>query len=138
MNRLQLELLILLCLSILSYCLDLFTSKERYKDCYTTNAQGLLFLHHIFITFVYFGVYFIQSKLLLKILFISIVLTFIHWWTNDNKCVLTQWLNQMCNIDGGLRSVANLVGMKTGPGRVYQKIYMCFILLLSCIKLYNY
>ena len=130
------ELIKLLFVSCLSYGLDILTSKDRYNKCINIKAQLLLFFHHIFISYLNFGAFFMEDKKLLLGIIIGIILTNIHWSTNDNKCILTQEFNSMCEITGGLRSITDLLGIKSGPNRIYQKIYMVLIMIICIKKIY--
>lgn len=56
------------------------------------------FTHHLLANLLYFGFLFEKKELLIGYL-ILILLTVIHWQTNNEKCILTEVLNIICEIN---------------------------------------
>ena len=68
-----------------------FTDIQMYP-CTNINGHILLYFHHVINIYIYFGAFLFNPFYHL----IIISLTVIHWITNDNKCILTEWINEIC------------------------------------------
>ena len=60
--------------------------------CNGIYGNLLLYFNHFVDVYIYFGSYFLYPHY--NLLFI--LLTIIHWYTNDNKCILTEIVNKEC------------------------------------------
>jgi hypothetical protein len=123
----------LIFLFILAYFLDLYTTK-----C-TINKQVLwnLTKHHLFNTFLTFG-FIINNKTLLKIYIIVVIGTLIHWYTNEDKCYLTQELNKLCGYpeDEKFHDLFYFLGLKESKQfDILHYIYFIIILIITYKKI---
>ena len=81
------SLKILLFLTTIQYLIDI-----QMYPCDKVNGHILLYTHHLVDIYIYLGGFLFNP--LYHLIIISI--TMIHWITNDNKCKLTEWLNEIC------------------------------------------
>ena len=83
---------ILFCiLAICQYIMDRSTSTCNT----TTRGEILLLFHHFFAIYLYLGSFFFNPFIHL----IVATLTIIHWYTYNNKCILTEYTNILCEVD---------------------------------------
>ncbi len=68
-------------------------NKESIID--KTNYRILTFLHHFVIIFIMCGIFFKTKKWVIAYI-LFIVILFIHWHTNNNKCILSELKKNMC------------------------------------------
>lgn len=86
----------LVVLSFASFLLDVQTNPCIQDKKYTSvNVFAILFVHHVLNVFVNFG-WLLNDVNLLKLYVMTPVIVALHWATNDNKCIVTQWVNRMC------------------------------------------
>ena len=76
-------------LTICQYIMDRSTS-----ICNTNTGEILLFFHHIFAIYLYFGSFFFDPFVHL----IVVVSVLFHWYTYG-KCILTEYTNIYCGVD---------------------------------------
>ena len=76
-------------LVICQYIMDRFNT-----TCNTNTGEILLFFHHIFAVYLYFGGLFFNPLYHL----IVVVCTLFHWYTYK-KCILTEITNIYCGVD---------------------------------------
>ena len=62
--------------------------------CLTNTGEILLFFHHIFAIYLYFGCFFFDPFIHL----IVVVCTLFHWYTYK-KCIFTEYTNLYCGVD---------------------------------------
>lgn len=135
------EIFLIIVLGIISYCFDLMTSPNKYYEkCISkTEFHTKLILHHILVIFIYFGWLSNNTYILSLYLLIPIILL-IHWKMNDNRCVMTETINNMCGLDKDeyIRDVAYLCGLKKSS--YYDPIYKTFLVFtffITSYKLYS-
>ena len=83
--------LIILLFGVISYYLD-----STRKICNSSNS--ILLIHHMANIFANFG-WISNSRVVLEIYLVVPIIVFIHWKTNNNKCILTEWHNKNCGED---------------------------------------
>ena len=81
------NIIIFLTFLLLQYIIDRLTS-----TCDTKTGELLLFIHHIVSAYIYMGG--ILFNPLYHLIFI--IITMVHWITNNNRCALTVKTNQYC------------------------------------------
>lgn len=89
---------------LLSIPIFIFLSLYYLLDVYNTCVKEktykiiLLIFAHVFISvFSYTGIFY-KNKII-TILYLYFLITIVmHWITNDGKCILTQYKNNMCNL----------------------------------------
>ena len=73
--------------------------RGKYKKCISDNPKEsipIIIFHRIIHNFVYFGWLF-NNKIILYIYLLLILILLIHWATNEWKCCLTQYENEICD-----------------------------------------
>jgi len=79
--------MILFILSLIQYRMDI-----HMHPCNHIWGNVILYIHHIFGIYIYFGGFLLNPLYH----FIIILLTMMHWISNDNKCFLTEIVNDIC------------------------------------------
>jgi hypothetical protein len=68
------------------------------------------------------------------------VVTALHWYTNNNKCILTEIYNELCNLDGStpFNDVFDIIGLKQYDwwNTKGHYIYLLFGFSIATIKLF--
>ena len=84
------------------FIIQIFIASLRYmKTCKCKNVYNfiILFLHHLLDVLVFFGIFFIENKTENMYHLILISLIMLHWFTNNYRCELTVYLNNLCKED---------------------------------------
>ena len=108
-----------------------------YKNCkYPYYTLTLLYVHHLFASFLYFG-WISKRKNILLMHILSVFLVILVQILYKYKCPSTVIVNENCNInrDNYLRDFLYFSNIKL------KKIYYVYIFIsfiISCIKLYNF
>jgi hypothetical protein len=93
------KLYLLVLLFFIQLTLDINTN-ECFKRTNSlklrTTILSNLTIHHAISVFTNFGWIF-NDKRILRIYILFPVLVIVHWFTNDDKCFLTQQLNKICD-----------------------------------------
>lgn len=106
------ELKILLIVGLLSLVLDISTSKKIYNKCIQKKQfLAFLFFHHIISVFTIIGWLSSNKKVLLCYVFVLIII-FLHWRLNDDKCYSTDYINNLCKINIKLRDFYYFLRLK--------------------------
>jgi hypothetical protein len=106
------ELKILLIVSIVSLFLDISTSKKIYSKCKSDpRFMPFLFLHHLISAFCLIGWMSSYKKVLISYI-ATLIIIFVHWKTNDDKCWSTDYINNLCGIEIKFRDFYYFVGLK--------------------------
>ncbi len=74
-------------LFFIQYLWDRLTS-----SCITWIGEALLIVHHLVSIYIFIGGFIFNPKYHL----ITLMLIIIHWKTNQNRCILTEWTNMYC------------------------------------------
>jgi hypothetical protein len=122
MNDIQLTIFIII-ISIIITNIDISTD---YKECYKKNANVyiILFFHTLLCIFSYIGCFY-NNKTILKIYLLCYIILPIHWLTNNNRCVITEYVNKICGFDIN-RNSDRILQLKNGF--IYSSILriICF------------
>jgi hypothetical protein len=94
MNDKQLTVFII----VMAFLRTIIDISIEYKDCQHPHIFFVLFLHAIIWIFSYVGCFY-NNKLILQIYLLTIILLPIHWMLNNNRCILTEYVNKNCNLD---------------------------------------
>jgi hypothetical protein len=131
MNDVKL-LKILILVYILAVCLDI---TYTYKKCIYKNGYKILpaiLLHRLITIFMYFGWLF-NNKIVLAVYILMLLTIIIHWFTNDWKCLITQYENYIC--DYPLNRKYDIFGNKVLKGdQLSHIIILCILISISIIK----
>lgn len=100
------ELLILIIVAAIFFKLD-------HNGCNTEYSDIVLYLHHFVNIFANFG-WLSNNRYVLYIYLASPLIVALHWFTNDNKCVLTQLHNRLCHQheDKMFDDIFNIIALK--------------------------
>lgn len=102
-------IIIFIVLTLFSFIMDVLTN----TCIFSCSMTFILFIHHIINIFIYFGWLFnAHNVLLFHVVFPLLVL--LHWKTNNNRCFLTQIINEYCGYDDGhpFHDLLYMVGLK--------------------------
>lgn len=94
-----------------------FKTNEHYFDKWESlsfydklRLSILIVVHNILFFFIYFTVFFISVGIIKRELYVKlylglVVAVLLHWLTNNNRCIFTQWHNRIIGIsdDVGFR-----------------------------------
>jgi hypothetical protein len=129
MNDKQVTIFIII-LALLRTSIDI--SGEN-KECYNKHPHIIfvLFLHALIWIFSYIGCFY-NSKLMLQIYLLTNVLIPIHWKFNNNRCILTEYVNKKCNFD--INHKYDLF-LKLKNGFVYATILKVIFISIALTKL---
>jgi len=78
---------ILIFLTTLQYFIDI-----QMYPCDSLKGNLILYFHHLVDIYIYFGGFLLDPFTHL----IVVIITLLHWVTNDDKCFLTEWVNSIC------------------------------------------
>lgn len=134
----MIDLIYIILLGILSYLLDISTAPKRYysKCINKTKFHLKLLLHHTIVMFIFFGWLSNNKYLLIIYVFIPFILI-IHWKTNNNRCVMTEDVNNMCGLDKDeyIRDFLYIIGFK--KTKYYDPVYKIFLLFTLGVVIYK-
>lgn len=133
-----LNLLLIFLGGLLSYLLDISTApKNYYKKCINNpEFHAKLLLHHIIVIFIFFGWLSNNKYMLIIHLFLPLILM-MHWNTNNNRCAMTETVNNMCGLDKDeyIRDFIYLIGLK--KSKYYDPFYKIFLLFTFIYVMYK-
>ena len=102
--------------------------------CATNTGEILLFFHHIFAVYLYFGALFFDPLIHL----IVIVCTLFHWYTYK-KCILTEITNIYCglNIDRPFNDYVRMLKLYKLNTKIHWIMLFCLIIYDVCLIINN-
>lgn len=124
------DLIIFLTIGIAFFLIDVSTFNYTDKSVYP-----ILLIHHIINIFAQFG-FLASDKRLLLIYIFAPIFTIIHWITNDNKCVLTQMVNERCGTHMQFRDIWFLLGFK--KLKHYDTLHYAYLIVVWIIAIIRY
>ena len=87
--------IIIIIISLIRISIDMTI---KYKNCfYKKDVSFILFLHSFIWVFTYLGCLYTDKKIL-YIYLTTIFIIMLHWLTNKNKCIMTTFVNEKCNL----------------------------------------
>jgi hypothetical protein len=131
------ELIFYCIIGILSFLWDIYTGKDKlYNNCKEpVYTLLLLFLHHLYTSFLNFG-WLSNDKNILILHILLIFITIIIQIINNLKCPLTHIVNTNCNIKRGSYLRDFLYFIKIKDNNLYLPYRICSFI-ISLVKLYN-
>lgn len=120
---------LIIILGIIFYIIDVMTMEGHYMSCKNMVApHTTLLAHHIINVFAQFG-WLSNNKYILYAYLPAPLITIAHWKTNDNKCIMTEYVNDKCNIKKGayFRDLWFLLGVKNLKN--YDSIHRVYLLI---------
>jgi hypothetical protein len=129
---------LLFILSFVSYIYDVETNQ-----CFSNSKQSIgvnlfLYFHHVVALFLYIG-WISSSKIILEFYVFTIFLIVLHWFTNDQKCILTQIVNYYCGFPDGeaFHDIFYFLGMKQKDGfNSFIYSYLGIVFVITIYKIY--
>ena len=100
------EFVVLIIISFIVYSFD-------KNKCDIEYSNIILYFHHFVNIFANFG-WLSNNKYILYTYLLSPIIVLIHWQTNNNKCILSQLHNRLCNQheDKVFDDIFNIVQLK--------------------------
>jgi hypothetical protein len=123
----------LITLGFLCFIYDYYTYNYKYKNCKNNFFTiFILLIHHLYVSFLYFGWIFKDKNILILYIFI-IFITIISQSVNENKCPSTLYVNINCNMPKmkQFRDILHFSNVKT------KKTYNLIILTCFLIAFYK-
>ena len=124
-------------IGIISFIADMYSGKQKlYNNCkQPVYTLLLLFLHHLYASFIYFGWLSNHKNILILHIFTITTAIFIQF-NNEMRCPSTDIVNHNCNITrvNYLRDFLYFTKVKTN--NLYY-VYVFFSFIISVVKLYN-
>jgi hypothetical protein len=136
-KKIRKEITIIIIVGIVFYLLDIYTaSKGHYSKCTDLKNQTVLLCHHIANVFLQFG-WLCNTKFMLLLYIMTPVLVVLHWKTNNNRCLFTEYINHSCELsdDTRLRDLWYFVGLKNY--KYYNRIQNIYLLIVFVIGIYK-
>lgn len=131
-------ILLIIIIGMISYFLDLLTAKNGYYDkCISkTEFHIKLLLHHFLVIFIYIG-WMSNNPYVLSLYLLFPIILLIHWKMNDNRCIMTETVNNMCGLDKDeyIRDISYLFGLKQSV--YYDPVYKTFLVFTFLITIYK-
>jgi hypothetical protein len=82
--------------------------------------------HHAFDVFLFWSPFFLTTPLEFKVHIAAAILTGIHWFSYNNRCILTVEMNRLCGFpqDNWLDSLKNRLGLKETLGSNFHFLWI--------------
>ena len=144
------DMKIFLYIALFSFIIDVSMNNKNYKNCIAASANAdnaktvpthfvyvVLFFHHFIWLFALFG-WLSNNKNILKVYLIVVFIYLLHWKKNNNKCFVTEWIRENCNLSQkyGLQAITNFFGLSVS-GRENQKKLLFAYFMIALFKLLN-
>jgi hypothetical protein len=100
---------------ILVYFLQLALTAPRVRrTCRQPQPWLLYFAHHALDVFLFWSPVFLRTRPDYIIHALLVLLVGAHWALNNNRCIMTQWMNRRCGYpeDNWLDSLKNMFGFR--------------------------
>jgi hypothetical protein len=101
----------------------------------TTYTWSLYVFHHLFDVFLFWSFLFLTTKFEFGLHFLMLIGVVIHWFTYDNKCIITVLMNRECGYpeDQWLDSLKNMLGLRN----VNEYFHFIWMFLLAGQDIYK-
>jgi hypothetical protein len=125
---------------IISFLLDVSTSKcfkdnVKYDIFKTILILIILLIHHIIYTFIGMGWLF-SNKHILMFYAVFLIILVTHWKLNNNKCIVTQVLNSICELkDEPFYDILYLFGI--ARFNYYEFIRYTYLVIVFFVTIYK-
>lgn len=102
---------------LLIYFLQISTTLPNFiQSCFDLSFPNLLifFIHHLLDVFIFWAIFFLNTKTEYIIHIITCILVAIHWFSYGNRCYATVYMNRRCGYDEDywLDSLKNRSGLR--------------------------
>jgi hypothetical protein len=129
--------ILLFVLAFISFIYDIQTN-ICFESHQSPSLYLFLYFHHVVALFLYFG-WLSSSKTILLIYAFTVFLIILHWFTNNQKCILTQIVNYNCGLpdNEGFHDIFYFLGMKKQTWfNPFIYTYLVLFLIISLYKFY--
>jgi hypothetical protein len=101
----------------------------------TLYTWSLYIFHHAFDIFLFWSFLFLTTNVEFGIHLLILIGVVIHWFTYDNKCILTVLMNRECGYpeDEWLDSLKNMFGIRT----IHEYFHFTWMALLALQDIYK-
>ncbi len=130
---------LLFLLAFVSFLWDITHNICFQKESKSIFLYLFLYFHHLLALFLYFGWLSANKNILIFYCF-TVFLIFLHWMTNDQKCVLTQIVNYFCGADDreGFHDIFYFIQIKQKDWfNIFIYSYLIFGFMISVYKIKN-
>jgi hypothetical protein len=95
----------------------IITLPNFIKTCkYFCSFTLLVYLfHHAYDVFLFWAPFFLNKAIEFSTHFLLALVTGLHWFMNDNNCIITEYMNELCGYrkDAWLDSIKNKLGLRS-------------------------
>jgi hypothetical protein len=125
------EVISIIIVGIIFYLIDIRTASYNCTD--DPRVRTAILLHHILNVYAQFG--FLCNGFLLYAYLVTPLFVLLHWKTNNNMCILTEYVNKKCNLPEGemFRDVWYFMGAKRLKN--YDTIHKTYLVVVWVIAL---
>lgn len=125
----KLNMKLFIFLTTLQYLIDI-----QMYPCNSLKGNLILYLHHLVDIYIYFGGFLFNPFYHL----IVVIITLLHWLSNNDKCILTEWVNSICYPEyteyKGFNDFSRMLGIQQRyPSISYY--YLGFVILYDLNKI---
>jgi hypothetical protein len=101
----------------------------------TLYTWTIYILHHILDVFLFWSFLFLTTKFEFGLHLLILVGVVIHWFTYDNKCIITVLMNRECGYpdDMWLDSIKNMLGLRN----INEYFHFIWMFLLAAQDIYR-
>jgi hypothetical protein len=114
----------------------LLTIQHFLQTCKSKTAYtwALYIFHHFFDVFLFWSFVFLTTKFEFGLHFLILLGVVIHWFTYDNKCIITVLMNRECGYpeDKWLDSLKNMFGLRD----IHEYFHYMWMFLLASQDMY--
>lgn len=114
----------------------LLTIQHFLQTCKSKTAYTwtLYIFHHFFDVFLFWSFLFLTTKFEFGLHFLILLGVVIHWFTYDNKCIITVLMNRECGYpeDKWLDSLKNSLGLR----KISEYFHFIWMFLLASQDIY--
>ncbi len=105
------------------------------------SFQIVRFIHMLLLIYIIFGPFLIMNRSLLQLYIVSVISILIHWYFNNNVCVLTmveKYLTNDYSDSTFISSIISPVYKKRGLNETCLTYILLFIAIIKYIKLFGF
>jgi hypothetical protein len=101
----------------------------------TAYTWSLYFFHHLFDVFLFWSFLFLTTRLEFGLHLVILIGVVIHWFTYDNKCILTVLMNRECGYPENqwLDSLKNMFGLRS----IHEYFHFTWMFILAGQDIYK-
>ena len=114
---------------------QLASSAPRFLQTCDDMSIPLYLIHHALDVFLFWSVLFVTTRTEVLLHLLYAVVTFLHWISYNNRCILTVWMNRRCGYpeDVWLDSIVNRLGLRAWS-EWYQIIWVSISIAINLYR----